>query len=143
MCIRDSGKVSIGGDVRGKKKDGVLSRNLSLSERLYNSFGEGTIIKEGDEYFFVDKYDWNVYVDYTDESNGRDEETNRIKGVTYKPEEFESQLSAGRELIKTLGSDATLFDKVHNIAFLFGSRDYEDDSKDTGRQVRISLGPLK
>ena len=116
---------------------------MSLSERLYNSFGEGTIIKEGDEYFFVDKYDWNVYVDYTDESNGRDEETNRIKGVTYKPEEFESQLSAGRELIKTLGSDATLFDKVHNIAFLFGSRDYEDDSKDTGRQVRISLGTLK
>ena len=139
----DYGNVTIG-DVRGGNKKNTLTGGLTLSDRLYNSLGDTTAKKneETDEYYIDDTFDWNVYVDYTDESNGVDEDTGRLKGKVYKTEEFESQLSPAKEFWKTVTSGASIFEKAHNIAFLFGSRDYVDSKKDTGRKIRINLGKL-
>ena len=139
----DYDNVTIG-DVRGGNKKNVLTGGLTLSDRLYNTLGEATVKKDEEtgEYYIEDKYDWNIYTDYTDESGGVDKATGRLRGKVYKTEEFESQLSTAKEFWKTVTSGASVFEKAHNIAFLFGSRDYEGTEKDTGRKVRINLGKL-
>lgn len=139
----DYGTVTIG-DVRGGNKKNVLTGGLTLGDKLFNTFSEANIIKDEEtgEYFLIDQYDWNVYVDYTDTKINP--KTGRPEGKVYKTEEFEESLSTGKEFWKTVTSEASVFEKAHNIAFLFGSRDYEgtDNPKDTGRQVRINLGRL-
>ena len=45
-----------------------------------------------------------------------------------------------RAVWETISSDATNFQKIHNLAFLMGSRDYKDNKKDVGRKVKINIG---
>lgn len=140
LTKKDYGSVSVGG-VRGGG-EGEFTKGLSIADRLYNSLGDAMIRKDPDtgEYYIEDQYDWNMYVDYTEgETNP---ETGRKKGKVYKTEEFEENLNPVKELYKTLTSDASAFEKAHNIAFLLGSRDYVDDTKDKGRKVRINLGKV-
>lgn len=140
LTKKDYGSVSVGG-VRGGG-EGEFTKDLSIADRLYNSLGDAMIRKDPDtsEYYIEDQYDWNIYVDYTEgETNP---ETGRKKGKVYKTEEFEENLNPVKELYKTLTSGASAFEKAHNIAFLLGSRDYVDDTKDKGRKVRVNLGKV-
>ena len=75
-------------------------------------------------------------------SEGIDPDTGRPKGKVYTTEEFEAKFDKMEALFATWNSDASEFEKVHNTAFLFGSRDYQDSSKDTGVKIRINLGKL-
>lgn len=140
LTKKDYGSVSVG-SIRGGG-EGEFTKGLSIADRLYNSLGDAMIRKDPDtgEYYIEDQYDWNMYVDYTEgETNP---ETGRKKGRVYKTEEFEENLNPVKELYKTLTSGASAFEKAHNIAFLLGSRDYVDDTKDKGRKVRVNLGKV-
>ncbi len=131
--------------VRGAAEADVLTTgSLSAADRVYNSLSEFMIRKDPEtgEYFAEDTYDWNLYVDYNDPAGGIDKKTGRPRGVVYTTEEFEEKFNPMEELFKTINSDASEFEKAHNLAFLLGSRDYVDNSKDTGRKVRINLGKL-
>lgn len=131
--------------VRGAAEGDVLTTgSLSAADRVYNSLSEFMIRKDPEtgEYFAEDTYDWNLYVDYNDPAGGIDKKTGRPRGVVYTTEEFEEKFNPMEELFKTINSDASEFEKAHNLAFLLGSRDYVDNSKDTGRKVRINLGKL-
>jgi len=133
------------GDVRGGNVEKLSDVELSLADRVYNSLGNFTISKDEKtgEYFIDDVYDWNIYTDYTDESAGIDPETGRPKGKVYTTEQFEAKFPNKMEaLLATWNSDASQFEKIHNTAFLFGSRDYKDNTKDTGVKIRINLGKL-
>jgi hypothetical protein len=141
----DYGKIKVGSSVRGATEKGELSSgSLSLPEILYNSIGGAKITKDSTtgEYFVEDVYDWNLYVDYEDTSGGIDPKTGRNRGVVYTTEAFEEKFNPMEELFKTLSSDASKYEKAHNIAFLLGSRQYKDSSKNTGRKVKINLGVL-
>ena len=135
----DDVELRVGG-VRGK--EGALPTDLTVAEALYNSLGDTTIKKDSEtgEYYVEDVYDWNIYTDYT--VGGTDPKTGLPKGKVYSTEQFESQLDPIEEIIKTVNSDASLFQIVHNLAFIFGSRDYQDESKNTGLKMRINLGKL-
>jgi hypothetical protein len=131
--------------VRGAASEDVLtSGSFSAADRVYNSLSEFMIRKDPEtgEYYAEDTYDWNLYVDYSDPAGGVNKNTGRPRGVVYTTEEFEKKFNPMEELFKTLASDASEFEKAHNLAFLLGSRDYVDNSKDTGRKVRINLGKL-
>ena len=131
--------------VRGASSEDVLtSGSFSAADRVYNSLSEFMIRKDPEtgEYYAEDTYDWNLYVDYSDPAGGVNKNTGRPRGVVYTTEEFEKKFNPMEELFKTLASDASEFEKAHNLAFLLGSRDYVDNSKDTGRKVRINLGKL-
>lgn len=131
--------------VRGTSEDAITKGTAEVADRVYNSLSYFNITKDPEtgEYFAEDQYDWNVYVDYTDPKGGFDPKTKRPRGVVYDTEEFEKKgFNLMEELFKTLGSDASEFDKAHNLAFLLGSRDYKDNKLDTGRKVKINLGKL-
>ena len=133
------------GDVRGGNVEKLSDIELTLADRVYNSIGDTTIKldKETGEYYVDDVYDWNVYTDYTDLSAGIDPDTGRPRGRVYTTEEFEAKFPNKMEaLLATWNSDASEFEKIHNTAFLFGSRDYKDNTKDTGVKIRINLGKL-
>ena len=133
------------GDVRGGNVEKLSDVELSLADRVYNSLGDFTISKDEKtgEYFVDDVYDWNIYTDYTDLSTGIDPDTGRPRGKVYTTEEFEAKFPNKMEaLLATWNSDASEFEKIHNTAFLFGSRDYKDNTKDTGVKIRINLGKL-
>ena len=133
------------GDVRGGNVEKLSDIELSLADRVYNSLGNFTITKDEKtgEYFIDDVYDWNIYTDYTDESAGIDPDTGRPKGKVYTTEQFEAKFPNKMEaLLATWNSGASQFEKIHNTAFLFGSRDYKDNTKDTGVKIRINLGKL-
>jgi hypothetical protein len=135
----DDVELRVGG-VRGK--EGALPTDLTVAEALYNSLGDTTIKKDPEtgEYYVEDVYDWNIYTDYT--VGGTDPDTGLPRGKVYTTEQFENQLDPMEEIAKTFASDASIFQKVHNLAFIFGSRDYKDESKNTGLKMRISLGKL-
>lgn len=135
----DDEELRVGG-VRGK--EGALPTDLTVAESLYNSLGDTTIKKDPEtgEYYVEDVYDWNIYTDYT--VGGTDPKTGLPKGKVYTTEEFESQLDPIEEILKTINSDASIFQIVHNLAFIFGSRDYKDEAKNTGSKMRIKLGKL-
>lgn len=133
------------GDVRGGNVEKLSDVELTLADRVYNSIGDTTIKldKETGEYYVDDVYDWNIYTDYTDESAGINSDTGRPKGKVYTTEQFEAKFPNKMEaLLATWNSGASQFEKIHNTAFLFGSRDYKDSSKDTGVKIRINLGKL-
>ena len=133
------------GDVRGGNVEKLSDIELSLADRVYNSLGNFTITKDEKtgEYFIDDVYNWNIYTDYTDESAGIDPDTGRPKGKVYTTEQFEAKFPNKMEaLLATWNSGASQFEKIHNTAFLFGSRDYKDNTKDTGVKIRINLGKL-
>ena len=133
------------GDVRGGNVEKLSDIELSLADRVYNSLGNFTITKDEKtgEYFIDDVYDWNIYTDYTDESAGIDPDTGRPKRKVYTTEQFEAKFPNKMEaLLATWNSGASQFEKIHNTAFLFGSRDYKDNTKDSGVKIRFNLGKL-
>jgi GH24 family phage-related lysozyme (muramidase) len=126
-------------DVRGDNSPELSNLSgMNAASRMQKSFGDAMIKVIDGHYYLVDQYDFNIFVDYSD-TNAQG------KGKVYNTEEYEKKfggLGVAKALSITMGSDRTLFDKIHNLAFIMGSRDYEGTNKDVGRQVRIKLGPV-
>ena len=126
-------------DVRGENSPTLSDMSgLSAVERLQKSFGESMIKVIDGDYYLIDQYDFNVFVDYSDTNSSG-------KGKVYNAEAYDKKfggLGVADALSSTMGSDRTLFDKLHNLAFIMGSRDYEGTNRDVGRQVRIKIGPV-
>ena len=53
------------------------------------------------------------------------------------------QITFMEALVDTIDNSPTLYQAARNLGFLFGSRDYKDDTRDEGRPVEINLGKIE
>jgi len=129
--------------VSGSNKDtaGLLDKlsDLSPADEVKMTLGEAMIRVDQDGNIKVeDQYDFNSWAFYG-EGKGAD---GRYK--TLSADEFEkSDISFTEALMDTIRNSPSDYQMARNLSFLFGSRDYEDDSRDTGRKVEINLGKLE
>ena len=129
--------------VSGSNEDtaGLLDKlsNLSPADEVKMTLGEAMIRVDQDGNIKVeDQYDFNNWA-YYGEGKGPD---GRYK--TLSADEFEkSDISFTEALMDTIRNSPSDYQMARNLSFLFGSRDYEDDSRDTGRKVEISLGKVE
>lgn len=105
--------------------------DMNPASRMASTIGAGKFeVEPNGDVILVDQYDMNIFKD----KDGR----------VLTTEEFEKEFSGVAGLARAWKTvferDDTVFDKIHQIQFLIGSRDYEDDTKDTARKVRINLG---
>lgn len=103
-------------------------------DRTQKTFGEGTFVKEGKDIFFVDQYDWNFYTVFNE---GK-------KSELISPEEYEKSGRSVREDLltnfKAYSKDQiTMFQLMHNVGFLLGSRDYKGTQKDSSKKIKIKV----
>lgn len=105
---------------------------LEPNERMRATTGYGKFIQaENGDIIFEDRFDQNGYKPPT--------------GKFLETEEFEKIYQGNAGLMKAMketlfAEGFTKFQRLHNLSFLIGSRDYVDDSKDVGREVRINIG---
>ena len=129
--------------VSGSNEDtaGLLDKlsDLSPADEIKMTLGEAMIIVDQDGNIkVVDQYDFNSWA-YYGEGKGSDG-----KYKTLSADEFEkSEISFTEALMDTIRNSPSDYQMARNLSFLFGSRDYEDDSRDTGRKVEISLGKVE
>ena len=114
---------------------------MSAASRMQSTTGTSMFIRdENGDVILDDQYDQNLYVNY---KMLQDPSIKKSKAV-YETERFEKEYAGmsgfTRAVWETISSDATNFQKIHNLAFLMGSRDYKDNKKDVGRKVRINIG---
>jgi len=114
---------------------------MSAASRMQSTTGTSMFIRdENGDVILDDQYDQNLYVNY---KMLEDPSIKKSKAV-YETERFEKEYAGisgfTRAVWETLSSDATNFQKIHNLAFLMGSRDYRDNKKDVGRKVKINIG---
>ena len=120
------------GGIVGKLAD------ITPADEVKMTLGEAKITVDDDGNIqVIDQYDFNSWVNYGEGPDAKG------KYKELKSEEFEESGISLFEAIKdTVENAPSHYQMARNLAFLFGSRDYEDDSKDTGRQVLINLGKL-
>ena len=120
------------GGIVGKLAD------IKPADEVKMTLGEAKITVDDDGNIqVIDQYDFNSWVNYGEGPDAKG------KYKELKSEEFEGSGISLFEAIKdTVENAPSHYQMARNLAFLFGSRDYEDDSKDTGRQVLINLGKL-
>jgi hypothetical protein len=129
--------------VSGSNEDtaGLLDKlsDLSPADEIKMTLGEAMIRVDQDGNIKVeDQYDFNSWA-YFGEGKGSDG-----KYKTLSADEFEkSDISFTEALMDTIRNSPSDYQMARNLSFLFGSRDYEDDSRDTGRKVEISLGKVE
>lgn len=104
---------------------------MTLGEAMLEVDSEGNIK-------VIDQYDFNDWAWY-----GKGKQPNG-KYLTLSAEEFEEsdQITFTEALMDTIHNSPSDYQMVRNLAFLFGSRDYQDDTRDTGRKVEINLGNI-
>jgi len=104
---------------------------MTLGEAMLEVDSEGNIK-------VIDQYDFNNWAWY-----GKGKQANG-KYLSLSPEEFEGseEITFTEALMDTIQNAPSDYQMVRNLAFLFGSRDYKDDEKDTGRKVEINLGKI-
>ena len=103
------------------------------------TLGEAKITVDADGNIkIIDQYDFNNWAYY-----GKGVQANG-KYLELSSDEFEkSDISFTEALMDTIQNSPSDYQMVRNLAFLFGSRDYEDDTRDTGRKVEINLGNIE
>lgn len=116
-------------DLKGKLLD------LSPADELKMTLGEATLfMDEAGNVTLEDQYDFNTWAHFG-EGKGSDG-----KYQTYSADEFEDlDITFSQALRDTIANSPSDYQMARNLAFLFGSRDYEDPERDTGRKVRINL----
>ena len=112
--------------------------NLSPADEVKMTLGEAMIsVDEEGNIKVVDQYDFNNWAYYGQGKNS--------KGTynTLTADEFEkSDITFTEAVMDTLQNSPSDYQMMRNLAFLFGSRDYEGTERDTGRKVEINLGKL-
>ena len=104
---------------------------------LMYTFGEAGFKKEGEGFRITDQYDNNWYRDYTRPSGGKaytqvsTEEFEKFKGKRTLVQLFEESRKAYKD------GKLSLFGLVHNSQYLFGSRDWTDDTKDESKKINM------
>jgi hypothetical protein len=105
--------------------------NMSAAERSYATIGAGSFeLQPNGDVHLVDSYDQNYYRTPDDVALTAEQYEQQYKGMS----------GNAKAIYETLTSGIGNFTKIHNLSFVLGSRDYEDDSRDVGRKVRINLG---
>lgn len=128
--------------VSGSNEDtaGILDKlsDLSPADEIKMTLGEVMIVVDQDGNIKVeDQYDFNSWANYG-KGKGPDG-----KYESLSADEFEkSDISFTEALMDTIRNSPSDYQMARNLSFLFGSRDYEDDTRDTGRKVEINLGRL-
>jgi hypothetical protein len=104
---------------------------MTLGEALLKVDKKGNVSVE-------DQYDFNSWTFF-----GKGKDSNgKYKNLT--SDEFEkSDITFTEALRDTIQNSPSSYQMMRNLAFLFGSRDYEDDTRDTGRKVNIKLGKVE
>lgn len=113
-------------------------KNLKPADEVKMTLGEVMVEADADgNLVAVDQYDFNNWAFY---GKGKQKDG---KYLSYSADEFEkSGLTFFEALNDTIKNSPSDYQMVRNLAFLFGSRDYEGTERDTGRQVRLQLGKL-
>lgn len=112
--------------------------NLSPADEVKMTLGEAMIsVDEEGNIKVIDQYDFNSWAYYGKgkQANGKYEELTA--------DEFEkSDITFTEALMDTIQNSPSDYQMARNLAFLFGSRDYEGTERDTGRKVEINLGKI-
>lgn len=120
---------------------GLVSKlaDISPADELKMTLGEATIsMDEEGNIVATDQYDFNNWIHF---GKGTD---SKGRYPSLSTEEFEaSDISILEAVLDTVQNAPSDYQMVRNLAFLFGSRDYKDDTKDTGRKVEMNLGKLE
>jgi hypothetical protein len=104
---------------------------MSAAERSYATIGAGIFeLQPNGDVHLVDSYDQNYYRTPDDVVLTAEQYEQQYKGMT----------GNAKAIYETLTSGIGGFTKIHNLSFVLGSRDYKDDTRDVGREVRINLG---
>jgi GH24 family phage-related lysozyme (muramidase) len=116
------------------------------------TIGSAAFTKEGGGFRVKDQYDNQIYKDYTQKQ--KDPKTGemvwgKVYGSTeeflaYKRKSGKSVGDLWRETKKAVEEGKVgMFGLIHNTQFLYGSKDFEDNTQDTGRKIDILLQELK
>tara|TARA_R100001443_G_scaffold3451_3_gene10754 strand:+ start:22478 stop:23254 length:777 start_codon:yes stop_codon:yes gene_type:complete len=113
-------------------------KNITPADELKMTLGEILVsVDEDGNITAQDQYDFNSWTHF---GRGKD---NSGRYSNLSADEFEKSgipfMEAVMDSVKNAPSD---YQMIRNLAFLFGSRDYEGTERDTGRQVTLQLGKL-
>ena len=114
--------------------------NITPADEVKMTLGEAKLEADNDGNIkVIDRYNFNSWVWF---GKGKQEDG---KYLALSAEEFEAgdQITFMEALVDTIDNSPTLYQAARNLGFLFGSRDYKDDTRDQGRQVEINLGNVK
>ncbi len=111
-------------------------KNITPADELKMTLGEILVsVDEDGNITAQDQYDFNSWTHF---GKGQDK-SGRYPNLS--AEEFENSgisfMEAVADTVKNAPSD---YQMIRNLAFLFGSRDYEGTERDTGRKVVLNLG---
>lgn len=113
--------------------------NLTPADEVKMTLGEAMLsVDQEGNIKVIDQYDFNSWSWY---GKGKQEDG---KYLSLSADEFEKTdigfVEAVMDSIQNAPSD---YQMLRNLAFLFGSRDYEDNTRDTGRSVEINAGKIE
>ena len=114
--------------------------NMTPADEVKMTLGEAMLEADNDGNIkVIDRYNFNDWVWF---GKGKQEDG---KYLSLSAEEFEKgdQITFMEAMIDTINNAPTAYQAARNLGFLFGSRDYKDDTRDQGRPVEINLGNIK
>ena len=114
--------------------------NITPADEVKMTLGEAKLEADNDGNIkVIDRYNFNSWVWF---GKGKQEDG---KYLSLSAEEFEKgdQITFMEAMIDTINNAPTAYQAARNLGFLFGSRDYKDDTRDEGRPVEINLGNIK
>ncbi len=114
--------------------------NMTPADEVKMTLGEAMLEADDDGNIkVIDRYNFNDWVWF---GKGKQEDG---KYLSLSAEEFEKgdQITFMEAMIDTINNAPTAYQAARNLGFLFGSRDYKDDTRDEGRPVEINLGNIK
>ena len=114
--------------------------NMTPADEVKMTLGEAMLEADNDGNIkVIDRYNFNDWVWF---GKGKQEDG---KYLSLSAEEFEKgdQITFMEAMIDTINNAPTAYQAARNLGFLFGSRDYKDNTRDEGRPVEINLGNIK
>ena len=114
--------------------------NMTPADEVKMTLGEAMLEADDDGNIkVIDRYNFNDWVWF---GKGKQEDG---KYLSLSAEEFEKgdQITFMEAMIDTINNAPTAYQAARNLGFLFGSRDYKDNTRDEGRPVEINLGNIK
>ena len=113
--------------------------NLSPADEVKMTLGEAMLsVDQEGNIKVIDQYDFNSWSWY---GKGKQEDG---KYLSLSADEFEkTDIGFVEAVMDTIQNAPSDYQMLRNLSFLFGSRDYEDDTRDTGRPVEINVGKIE